>query len=86
MAGYLAAAGQEDRDYLLSTAGFESLEDFRKIFLDACGTIEAEEESLREVLAGAVEEMAGNPKKLALTPFQTDRKVLEEIAYYELDH
>ena len=86
MAGYLAEAKAEDRDYLLTTAGFESLEDFSGLYREACGPIDSGEEELKAVLEGAVEELAGNPKKLALTPFDTDKEVLTRIAFYESCH
>ena len=44
------------------------------------------EEELKAVLEGAVEELAGNPKKLALTPFDTDKETLSRIAFYEATH
>ena len=85
-AGYLCAASEEDRNYLLKTAGFASIEDFRTVYCAACGTIDAPETELRKVLEAAVEELSGNPVKMALAPFPVDREVLERIAFYELSH
>ena len=85
-AGYLCEASSEDRTYLLKTAGFASIEDFRTVYCAACGTIDAPETELRKVLEAAVEELSGNPVKMALAPFPVDREVLERIAFYELSH
>ena len=85
-AGYLCEASSEDRDYLLKTAGFASIEDFRTVYRAACGTVDAPETELRKVLESAVDELSGNPVKMALAPFPVDREVLERIAFYELSH
>ena len=84
-AGYLAEAPKEDREYLLYAAGFVSLADFQNVYHAACGTIDAPREELCAVLGGAVEELAGNPVKMALAPFAVDREMLRRIAYYELN-
>ena len=82
-AGYLAEAPEADRDYLLKTAGFASLEDFRDTYHAACGEIRADETELRKVLDMAVAELSGNPVKLALAPFAVD---VRRIAYFELEN
>ena len=84
-AGYLAEAPEADRDYLLSTAGFTSLQDFEDVYHACCGRIDASEEQLAEVLEGAIEELSGNPAKMALAPFAVDREMLSRIAYYEMN-
>ena len=83
-AGYLAEASAADREYLLSTAGFASLQDFEDVYHACCGRIDASEEQLAEVLEGAIEELSGNPAKMALAPFAADREMLSRIAYYEI--
>ncbi len=85
-AGYLSEAPEKARSYLLQTAGFTDLADFRTVYHRACGEIEAEEGLLKEVLQGAVEELSSNPVKLGLAPFPVDREKLEKIAFYELTH
>ncbi len=85
-AGYLCEASPEDRNYLLKTAGFAGVEDFRTVYHAACGTIDAPEEELKKVLLAAIDELSGNPAKMALAPFPVDREVLERIAYFELAH
>ena len=85
-AGYLTEASAADREYILSTAGFASIDDFRAVFHEACGEINAEEEKIREVLNDAVEELGSNPVKLGLAPFNPDKEMLRRIAFYELDH
>ena len=84
-AGYLAEAPEEDREYLLSTAGFASLQDFDDVYHACCGRIEVSEDQLAEVLDGAIEELSGNPAKMALAPFVVDREMLKRIAYYEMN-
>ncbi len=85
-AGYLAEASEEDRDYLLHTAGFRDLEDFRAVNAAACGRIDAPEAELRTILEGAVDDLCANPKKMALAPFSPDREMLRRIAFYEISH
>ena len=85
-AGYLTEASAADREYILSTAGFASIDDFRAVFHEACGEINEEEEKIREVLNDAVEELGSNPVKLGLAPFNPDKEMLRRIAFYELDH
>ena len=70
----------------MKTAGFASVEDFRTVYRAACGTIDAPEAELKKVLESAVNELSGNPVKMALAPFPVDREVLERIAFYELSH
>lgn len=84
-AGYLAEAAEADREYLLSTAGFASLQDFEDVYHACCGRIDASEAELTEVLEGAIEELSGNPAKMALAPFAVDREMLKRIAYYEMN-
>ena len=85
-AGYLAEAPERDREYLLKTAGFSSLKDFRGVYHTACGTIQVPEAELKAVLDTASAELAGNPVKLALTPFTVDKAAVRRIAYYELEN
>jgi alcohol dehydrogenase len=84
-AGYLTEAPQKDRDYLLQTAGFSSVQDFQKVYRKACGPIDAEDDKVREVLKKAVLETGTNPAKLSLAPFPVDMDMLERIAYFELN-
>ena len=85
-AGYLSNASAKACGYLLGTAGFSSIDDFRAVFHNACGPVDANEERLREVLDAAIVETAANPAKLALAAYPVDRELLRAIAYYELEH
>ena len=85
-AGYLTEAPETDRDYLLGTAGFASIEDFRETYHASCGQIQADEDRLREVLDTVAAELAGNPAKMALAPFDVTPEIVRKIAYFELDH
>jgi alcohol dehydrogenase len=85
-AGYLTAAPEGDRKYLLETAGFASVSDFRETYHASCGEIQADEARLREVLDVAVAELAGNPAKMALAPFAVDAETVRRIAYFELEN
>lgn len=85
-AGYLAFASEEDRNYLLRTAGFRSLADFRAVYHKACGEVDADSAKLCEVLDGAVEETGSNPVKLGLAAFPVTKEQLREMAYYERNH
>ena len=85
-AGYLAEAPADIRDYLLTTAGFTSIEDFRQVFHCACGPMNIPENELTEVLNAAAAATAANPVKLAAAPFPTDEAKLRRIAFYEIEH
>ena len=81
-AGYLSEAPAERCDYLLHTAGFKDLKDFQDTNIKACGTVDAPEEKLTQVLSGAMDEIMGSPAKIAQTPFAVDKDVLRRIVFY----
>ena len=85
-AGYLSAASAKERGYILTTAGFASLDDFREVYHQACGPLNVSEEELRRILELGVQETGATPSKLAASPFQVDAQKLQEMAYYELEH
>ena len=80
-AGYLAYAPASARDYLLRTAGFTSLGDFRAVYRAACGPIDAPPELLAAVIEAAVDETAANPRKMQLAAYPVDRELLRRIAF-----
>jgi hypothetical protein len=55
------------------------------VYHASCGGIDVPEAELTEVLEGAIEELSGNPAKMALAPFAVDREMLSRIAYYEMN-
>jgi alcohol dehydrogenase len=77
-AGYLACADQKDREYLLKTAGFTSLEDFQEVLYKACGPVDVDEDFLMTL----VEEMSVNTAKLKAVPYHVGRDELVKIALY----
>ena len=81
-AGYLSEADEADREYLLSTAGFTSLEDFQNVLLSACGSVDVPD----DLLEAAVEELSANAAKLSAVPFACDKEVLRRIAFYTKQH
>ena len=76
-AGYLMKASESDREYILKTAGFESVEDFQKVYLELCGSAEVPD----EILIEAVEELSANKAKLALAPMKLSKDDLMELAF-----
>ena len=86
IAGYLSFADAKQRERMLSLAGFDSLEDLRKVYRFCCGEIGCTEEEIRRVLEPKIEENCANPVRLALSPYPVDEEKLRRIAYYELEH
>ena len=85
-AGYLSETPAKTASWLLETAGFRDLADFRKVYKKACGTLDVPQDQLLEVLNGAVEELMSTPSKIALAPIPADREVIRRIAFYEEEH
>ncbi len=85
-AGYLAEADAVDREYLLSSAGFASIDDFREVYHRACGPIDADADTLNAVLEGAAQELAANTAKTAAVPYNVNAEVIRNITFYEIEH
>ena len=74
--GYIWEADIADQEYLLSTIGFSSVDEFADFFqvVSDCGILP--EENIRQV----VDIVAENKAKLALCPYPLDKEVLLRIA------
>ena len=74
--GYIREADIADQEYLLSTIGFSSVDEFADFFqvVSDCGILP--EENIRQVVDIVVE----NKAKLALCPYPLDKEVLLRIA------
>ena len=74
--GYIREADIADQEYLLSTIGFSSVDEFADFFqvVSDCGILP--EENIRQV----VDIVAENKAKLALCPYPLDKEVLLRIA------
>lgn len=74
--GYIREADVADQEYLLSTIGFSSVDEFADFFqvVSDCGILP--EENIRQV----VDIVAENKAKLALCPYPLDKEVLLRIA------
>lgn len=81
-AGFLSAADEREREYILEKAGFLSLDDFQDFFVRLYGKPEVS----AELLDDAVSKLCANRQKLSAVPFTTDRDTLEKIAFYTSDH
>ena len=81
-AGFLSAADEREREYILEKAGFLSLDDFQDFFVRLYGKPEVN----AELLDDAVSKLFANRQKLSAVPFTTDRDTLEKIAFYTSDH
>lgn len=75
LCGYLKAAGEKEREFILSRAGFESPEDFELFYETVCGK-ESLSGSLKET---AAEGILSSPEKLNSCPFPVDKAVLYRI-------
>lgn len=74
--GYLAEASKEDRDYVISTAGFSSVDDLALYYDMTCRKERVEE----DILALSVDDLLHNPAKMASAPFAVDERMLRRIA------
>ena len=78
LAGYLAQADSEDRDFVLRAAGFKDLDQLQAFYQEICG-----KEKIRpDILEKAISSVAQNKAKLASAPFFADDKVLRKIAFF----
>lgn len=77
-AGYMAEASEEDRKYMLQTAGFRDLAEWQKFYATVCGGVKVDSAELRH----AADVLASNPAKLANAPFPVDRNTLERIVFF----
>lgn len=77
LAGYLREAQREDREYLLTLAGFHSLDDFEEFYACLCGG----DAPRRDCLEQSMEEVLANPARLKSAPFPVDRQVLQRIVF-----
>ena len=77
-AGYLAAAEEADRQYLLCKAGFNDLNDFQQWYIRLYGRIEVEEKLLRQ----AAEELWQNQQKVQTAPFAVTQESLYAMALF----
>ncbi len=79
LAGYLAEADEADRNYMLNTAGFESLDEWKQYYAAVC-TAEKLPEDLLQLTMDTV---AAMPAKLKKAPFPVDEAVLHRVVFGE---
>lgn len=75
--GYLREAKAQDRETLLSLAGFQDLAEYHAFYEAVCGKREIPE----DVMNRTFEEIASQPKRLEVPTFRCDRTVLHRIAF-----
>ncbi len=78
LAGYMACADANVRDYILDTAGFTSLDDYQNFFENACGDFKVPEDFALK----SIDEFLQNEAKIKLVPFKVDREVLKKIEFF----
>ncbi|MDO4650148.1 MAG: iron-containing alcohol dehydrogenase, partial [Eubacteriales bacterium] len=78
LGGYLAEGSEEEREHMLRTSGFASLEEWKEFYETLC----QKEPLADEILDHAVEVIANNESKLVKAPFPCDKEVLRRIAYW----
>ncbi|MCB6607527.1 iron-containing alcohol dehydrogenase family protein [[Clostridium] symbiosum] len=75
LCGYLKAAGEKERELILSRAGFDGLKDFEQFYDTVCGK-ESLSDALKEM---AAEGVLSSPEKLNNCPFAVDKAILYRI-------
>ena len=73
--GYINEATDEDKEFVLKAAGFESVEEFSKFYKKACGY----EKFPQELLDKTGELILSNQRKLANCPYKVDAEVIKNI-------
>ncbi len=81
-AGYLNAASEIDRNYILNSLGFADINDFQKWYIRLFGKTEVDVRILNE----SVEELWNNKPKINTAPFEITKTTLEEIAFYTMKY
>lgn len=82
LGGYLAHADAEDRAYLLETAGFSDVEDYRRLYQAICRPGEVAEELLERALGSILE----NPAKRGAVPYACNEEDLRDMTYDLINH
>ena len=84
MTGYLEAADPEDCARALELSGFESVDQFGRIYKDCCQLPDVPEEVLRKTLDACTADLAADPAKCKKAPFTVNKELLRKIAYRSL--
>ena len=78
--GYLKYADKEDRDILLSSAGFTDFDSFEAFIASRCSLNEASEKEIEEVKLRSVDEILADASRIARVPYKVDRERMLDIA------
>ena len=84
MTGYLEAADPEDCVRALELSGFESVEQFGRIYKECCQLPDVPGEVLRKTLDACTADLAADPAKCKKAPFTVNEELLRKIAYRSL--
>ena len=84
MTGYLEAADPEDCARALELSGFESVEQFGRIYKECCQLPDVPGEVLRKTLDACTADLAADPAKCKKAPFTVNEELLRKIAYRSL--
>ena len=79
LTGYLREASEADREYLLKTAGFDSLEEFETFYKKTCGDDVAPQELLKVI----AEDILSNEIKLKNCPYKVERDMVARMVGLE---
>lgn len=77
--GYLARIPENERNEMLSLAGFRNLSDFQDFFETVCGKILIPEDELQH----ALDAVASNPSKLSKAPFACGKEELAKVVFHQ---
>jgi alcohol dehydrogenase len=78
MKGYLDEASKEDRNHILSLAGFKDTDDFLAYYRATCGM----ETIATDILESSIQDVLKTPAKLAAVPYTMNESVLRRIVFY----
>lgn len=78
--GYLKYADKNDKDILLTSAGFSDFDAFEEFIARECAITEAPKDKVDEIKLISVEEMLADQGRLARIPYKVDRDIMMDIA------
>lgn len=78
--GYLKYADKNDKDILLTSAGFTDFDAFEEFIARECAITEAPKDKVDEIKLISVEEMLADQSRLARIPYKVDRDIMMDIA------
>ena len=79
--GFLKAAGREQRDNVLSWAGFRDFDEFDMYIHEALRPDEFQMSVMKETIEMSIDDILHAPERIAKVPFPVNREVLSSICF-----